>query len=477
MEVDVPLTTRVYRNIDESMARDNAARMIDGYLDEEANMNSRPGFEHLFTVGILIPSASYDVIDGLFWWSHQSRLVILSNGYLWYATTADQSDGTFGIGDLMGNVGTKASFATDGTKLYVANGGRIYHVQVAGVQTVMADADAPTQVTHLGELDGYLLANSVGTKKIFFSELEDGTVWSALDFFSAGSDPDIVVAMHIFQKQIFAFGPLTTEIWQNDGVTPFSRVEGGVIETGCIAPYSIIKTKNSMMWLNSEKRFVKYSGNGIEEISTPYDKDIMNYSTVSDCEGEEIIIDGKSFYKFEFPTIGKTLVYNLSEEDWGEWSYYNTGTGEHERFLGRCYAFSPLFNRHYLGSRKLDGKIFAFNEGEATDAGNPIRMYRLTGKISYGTHKEKINNYFMLRAKRGQATDDSEPVMTLRYRVDGEQWSNEIQLSLGQMADTYNVIKLESLGCYRNIQYEIVASDPVGISYGDAKEDFSVGYS
>lgn len=445
------------------MAKDNAQRLIDAYLDQENNINSRPGLEAILGVGAAA------AVDGYYWWNQKSAIVWVVNGEIYWSIDGITTNTVAGD-DLQ--VGKKVTFATDGTNLFMANGGRIVvKVGLAGVPTYIADADAPTAVTHIAYIDGYLIANSVGSQRFFFSELEDYTSWSALDFASSGGDPDFTVAIHVFQKEIFMFGSISTELWQNDGVTPFSRVDGGFIETGCIAPYSINNSDFGLVWLNSKKQFVKYSGGSTELLPSVYDKEIQAYAVVSDCESEAITINGISFIKFDFPSENKTIVYNITADNWEEWGYWNAVSGAHDIFIGRCYAFSPLFNKHYFGSRKATGQSYEMSPDYFDDDGNPIKFISRSGKISYGTHKMKRCLEFSFRAKRGRVTDATEPVLTLRLKDDDIEWTNEMDFSLGAIGETYNVIREQNMGCYRNRQYEFSGTNAIGYALGDAKEE------
>lgn len=469
MEVGVPIGTPVVRNVDGSMAQDNAYRLMDGYLDQEENLNSRPGL----LLGARLNTSAQ--IDGIYWWDDIERIILVSGGHVWVMNSSFSGTDLGSATNLMAS-GTRAIFATDGTRVYIANGGRI--IQSDGNTTVntiyIADADAPTAVTHIVNIDGYLLANSVGTQRIYFSELEDPTTWSALDFFSAGGVPDDVVAIHEFRKEIYIFGKLSFEIWENDGETPFSRIGGGYHNTGCIAPYSIVNTDDGVMWLDNKKRIVRFSGGSIEHVATPYDKDIERFQVVSDCQADRLDILGREFYLFAFPSEQRTLVYNLTDNNWSEFGFWNVAGGFWERFIGNCYAYSPAWNQYIWGTRKNDGAIYKMSPNYFDDDGNIIRMQSLSGHISYGTNKRKRNNTFSMRAKRGRITDTSEPSLILRVNDDDAGWSNEISLSLGKLGNTYNTIRKHRLGVYHTRQYEFTATNACGISFGKAKEDIYV---
>lgn len=465
-EVNIPIGSPTIKNIDGTMLDDSTYYLINGYLDGEGNVNSRPGID---LAARLNTSAQ---IDGAYWWDDIERVMMVSGGHLWVINSGFSGTDLGTATNLIG-IGTRATFATDGTTLFIANGTRILQSDgSSSANTIyMADADAPTAVTHVIFIDGYLMANEVGTGKIHWANLNAPTTWSALDFATAEGSPDDIVAVHLFRKEIYLFGKISLEIWENDGQTPFSRVNGGYIDTGCIAPYSIVKTDNGVMWLDDKKRIVKFSGGGVEHVATPYDKEIQKFGTVSDCIADRIDIVGREFYRFTFPTENRTIVYNLTDNNWSEDGYWNSSGGFYERFIGNAYCFSPLWNQHIWGTCKPDGAIYKMSPDYLDDDGNPMRTQRVTGHISYGTNNMKRCDNLSFRAKRGSIGDSSTPVMTLRLNDDGQGFNNEIQISLGAMGDYFNNIKLPRMGMYRTRQYEFTVSDAVSVAFGHGRED------
>lgn len=468
-EVNVPIGLPVVKNIDGSLVEDNSSRLIDGYLDRDGNINSRPGL-------LSVANFTSQKIEGLFWWDKVGKLIVVSNGIILSVAQDYSSIALSGTGTMQ--VETRPTFATDDTYVYMANGGKIIKTDSSTPlgAALITDGDAPVLVTHIINIDGYLLANKVNSQTFYFAALEDPSTWSALDFATAGGKPDVVVAIHEFEKEIYIFGKESLELWENDGETPFSRVNGGFKNTGCIAPYSVVFTDDACIWLSSGKRFVKYSGGSVEGFSTDFDTTIDEMGVVSDCIADRIDICGRTFIKFTFPTENRTLVYNVTENNWCESGYWNSNSGAHDRFIGNCHAFSPTWNKHFWGSSRENGYLYLMSSDYNTDNGNQIRMQQVTGNISYGTNNRKQSESLIIKAKRGRTASLTEtPLMTLRINDDGKGWSNEIELSLGAMGDYRNFIKKENLGTYRSRQYEFTVTDNVGVAFGHGKENIFVG--
>ena len=466
-EVDVPLFSGVYRNIDDTVANDRSHRLVDGILDDGPSIFSRPGLTS--RVQLVEPSGqTFGTIDGLFWWDEKRLYVAVSQGIVWHGATVEAMTPSFGDRLLQG---AKPTFAADATNLYIANGTRIVKWNSSISPVYLSDAQAPVNVTHIALLDTYLIANQVGSNTFYYSEVGNPESWLALSFASAESEPDVITSLIKFRGEIYLHGRKTLEIWQDDGQTPFSRVNGGSFDTGCISPYSVVQLDNTIMWLSDKRQFVQFGGGGIERFSSEYDKDIGKFSVVADCIAYRLDVLGKTLAVFQFPSEQKTLVYNATNGNWGEFGLWNSAGGFHEPFLGISHCYVPETGTILLGSRKTDGFIYEMRDTYVTDNGTPINLLLQSGHINYGTNTEKISNSFSLRVKRGYVSDSSEPVARLRFRDDNKAWDNERQFSLGKLGDYFNTFKRHRLGRYRTRQYELRCSDPVGFVFSEAKEE------
>ena len=336
----------------------------------------------------------------------------------------------------------------------------------------MADADAPTTVTHVDFIDGYVLANT-GRGVFQFSDVNAPTTWTAASFATAMRNPDNITALKVFRRQVYLIGQVSTEIWENDGQSPFSPTPGGFYEVGTIAPSSVVVSDDGIYWLGHDRHFVGVVGGSMKRMSTPYDKEIGEFSSVSDCIGHQIEIRGKPFLLFQFPTQQRTLVLNLAEETWSEWRFWDTTYGEYQHFLGKSYSYSPDWGLHLVGSRK-DSKIYALSPSYKSDDGEEIRFKKTTGHIDYGTTVRKRSRELRIRAKRGEGVSSGSATMMLRWNDDNRGWSNEVSLSLGSIGETETVIRCFPRGIFRTRQYEIAITDSVGVTFGGAEEDIDL---
>lgn len=460
-----PLIGQPYENVEDVELTDINATVVDGYVNEMDHIIKRPGLEEWLDTGTSLP------VDGLYWFDEEECVIVVSNSRVWKIT---DSGGT--MTEITGSTaliaGGVVSFATDGTRVAMANGGPIVHTDLSTL-TTMADAQAPTVVTHLASLDGYLLAmTSTG---IQFSDPLDITSWVAADTFDAEGTPDNNVAMGEAFRELIILGHRSVEFWYNDGVAPFSRLSGGSLPYGCSAPYSLARTGSSWIWLDHERRLVTMNGRQVVPVSNPYERVIQRYESVDDAVGYIMSVDGYPIYVLNFPTARQTLVYNYQTQKWCKWGYWNTSRGVYERFRGQAYCYARKWNMHLVGDWQ-NGLIYKAKRDVYTDNTNPIRTVVRTGHLNYGSEASKRSNTLRLRMKRGVGNSNvTTPQVTVKRRNNGEvQWQNERWGSLGSVGQSEIKLEFRRNGIFNATQLEMVHSDNSEFVLAGAEEDIDV---
>lgn len=468
----IPLFSKSYKNADGSVLTDDSYVQYNGYIDALNGLNIRPGETLAINTGLKN--------DGLFFWPDKNYIVCVEDGNVALRNISGSTLTTFSSNAATYVPGTPIIFCNDSSYVYMAGGGKINYVDVSGNVTELADVDAPTGVTHVAFLDGYILALNGQTGKFYWSDINVGSSWSALSFATAEGNPDNGQALQVVQRQIYLLGTTTVEIWENDGTTPFSRIPGGIIEVGCIAKYSPVKRDNTLMWLDHRKRFVEFTGTSLKYISSRYDKEISNFSTVSDCIGGLIYKDGQEFCVFQFPGQGRTLVYNPAIDDWSEWGNWDSSGANWTAYDFRSAAYDINGGKTFVGKEKAQAIACLSSDSRvdlaAGSTTNPFKFLRQTGHIDHGTGQRKILEELRFRAKRGAGSSSvTNPKLMLRYRNNGSnQWSNIREIDLGNIGDATHHVYLKRLGMFKSRQYEISATDNVPIVLSNAEIDITL---
>lgn len=454
--VEIPING-VFRNVDGVVLSDELYSLIDGFIDVLGGVNRRPALSALYDFG-----QGSAKIDGLWWWSNIPCLMAVTNGRVFKVA---RTGTTLSVTDLTSDpllVGNRVSFTTDGAYCFMANGGRIVYTDGTAATAYIADAQAPTTVTHVDWIDGYLIANS-GGDEFQFSNVNNSLAWDASDFASAVRNTDGVTYLKVVQREVLLIGQRSVESWQNDGESPFSPSAGGYIDVGTIAPNSVVVTERGIYWLSSERRFVKFDGRGVSRVSTPYDKVFDELPSVSDCLADYLEITGHEFIVLSFPTAMRTIVFNLTTDKWSEWGAWDTANAEYDHFLMNAYAYCPDWGLHVVGLRT--GSVIAdLSPDYPSDPSNPIRLAIRTGHLDFGTNAKKRGGKMEMRLKRGVGLSTGTPVMTVRYRDNNNpEWSSEKQVDLGDLGETQIIKQVFMRGIFKTRQFEFVASDNVPV--------------
>jgi len=192
-------------------------------------------------------------------------------------------------------------------------------------------------------LNGYFLLMEVGTIKVWFSELEDGTLWNALDFFARSNTSDFAIGMVVLHDQVKLFGSKTAEIYYNAGEAdnPFLPYPGSISMDGAVSQFAIKVLGESIVWVAKNEwdvlRAMRAGSGEATVISTPaVEFAWASYTTTSDVELEVYEQEGHPFAVFNFPIADATWVYDLREAQWHQRSRWDGTTDHRWRVRGIC---------------------------------------------------------------------------------------------------------------------------------------------
>jgi hypothetical protein len=220
----------------------------------------------------------------------------------------------------------RVSMADNGTQLMIlipGSNGYIYTESGGLTQIVDADFTANGDPQYVVFIDGYFACSTDG-KKWIVSALKDGMSWNALDFGTAESDPDAVIAPIVYRNQIFLTGSETTETFQNIGGADFPFQRGNqFFDKGCYAPATLIatnerffmvgggKNESPAVWMFKDGSFTKVSTIPIDEVISSYSED-----TVAAAFSLSWGSKGQYFVAFVF--TDRAFVYNITTGLWHE---------------------------------------------------------------------------------------------------------------------------------------------------------------
>lgn len=365
----------------------------------------------------------------------------------------------------------RVSIAEGISHLAICDGTRLYYLTYSdNTFSLVNDPDFPSSVGFVTSIDGYFVVNENETGRFYISSLNDATSWAALDFATAESSPDKLLAPFGAVGQLWLMGEYTTEIWSNNGSSafPFARIGNVVMPVGVIAKHSVVEIDNSIMFLGQDRfgSCIVYRANGFvpQRISTtPIERKIQNATGKDEIYAWAYQEDGHLFYVLSGGGLETSYCYDLTTQQWHERAFLNTN-GNFEQHLGASHIFA--FDKHLIGDRR-NGSIYEMSLDFYSDAGDEIARERIYTHLI--DEKRQIRyNELEINFETGvglQSGQGSDPTVSLQVSKDGARtWSDWYDASIGRVGEYQKSVKFRRLGIAEIMTFKIRISDPVKIA-------------
>lgn len=441
-------------------------------------IRKRPGLDSITTV-----AEQYG--QGVHWSDQQQRLHTVVGGMVY--SQGDPIVSPINLGTVTNAV--KPAVFADGQALdltlitYIATGGKLNYIDYnTGTIETPTDALTPT-ATFVAALNNRFYANSVaGTntqQDFLITDVDiadpaagvDPLFWSSsTNPWRAEQRPDYLSGIYTGWNEVYLWGSQACEVWQEDGVNPISPLLGSIIEAGCIAPYSVVRTNNTLIGLCqiAGKRCVaKIAGRAPEILSEPIANKLYDLAEVSDAIGSLCFTGGLNHYIITFPTERVTWAYDFKTDVWCQWSSWDSATGSHKEFEGYFADYAKGWNKHVVLTKA--GVLNEISRNVYSDNGTQIKSSVRTGWLDHGTWDRKRSNQLIIKLN-GYKSEDARILM--RWRSDGfPEWSTAMELPIqyGQQNDHF--CKLNRMGMYRSRQYEFIMTDAADLGLIGMEED------
>lgn len=303
-----------------------------------------------------------------------------------------------------------------------------------------------------------------------YTGFEDWTTVNQAGEFQANARPDPVVALAENTNEVFVFGSTSLQVWAPDATAAYAPVV--TTETGCSAPYSVIKVDSSFAVLDHLRRFVMTDGRTTEVISEGIQRTLNDMETVSDCYGFRVMTGPLDLLVWSFPTDGRTFVYQKGV-GWSQWSGWDSTSSTWGTFDVTAKTLHRSTSDVLVGTST--GKVGRMTFDASADFGGPnINAFIETGFISHGTENRKHCNSVTFSLRRGETTGTSEPYALLSWRDNTGPWEPGIPVSLGSTGDYYDTVQLYSLGVYRRRQWRLEFNGDETLVVASVVEDFDI---
>ena len=335
--------------------------------------------------------------------------------------------------------------------------GWIYDV-VNGLQQITDEDFFPADVVDFQ--DNYFILNRAGTGQFFLSALNDGLTYSGTDFATAEGDPDTLVSLISNRRELWLFGAETIEIFFNSGDAdfPFVRYEGGFLERGCLAAFSVAEDDNSLFWLGEDRIFYRADGYELVRISQHgIEEALRKYKVLHDACAFIYTMAGHKFYVCTFPSEDATWVFDITTGMWHE---------RRSRGMGRwrVNTYADAFGKHLVGDFE-DGRIGEMDLDTFEEYG--VTMTGLAaGPVAHLDRKRIAHRRFELDVESGVGLtkgQGSDPRVWLDWSDDGGR-SFSVRKpfrSLGKIGEYQKRLRWNRMGSSRERIYRVTVSDPV----------------
>ena len=366
------------------------------------------------------------------------------------------------IGTL-GTTSGRVDMTDDGTYIVMVDGSEIYTYNTSTTTfAAVSDADRPASPNTCIFQAGRILTDEDGTGQFKGGDLYDPTAWNPLDFATAESDPDNLVRIINYRGTVVLFGETTTEFWSNIGGSgfPYQRILQADVEYGLSARWSVAPFAGTYAYLakNREGQVMVAVLNGYntpERISNPdLEYLINNYTSVSDATAYSYMLGGHPMYQLNFPTDGKSWLYDATTKYWSQLTYDNN-----ERHRGEI---AVDFINQTIVSDYSNGKLYKLTPNTYTDNGVTIQTI-LKGRHLYNQKKKLRFTRLELGYEPATTTDQTAtPVAGLRISKDGgHSWGTQTFAELGKVGEYKNRCKWPRLGSGRDMVAEITIAEPI----------------
>lgn len=368
-------------------------------------------------------------------------------------------------GTLLTTIG-RVYFADNGTSIMLVDGqfGYTFNTSTPGTplaQITDVDFPAPNSVTWL---DQYFIVDKVLSGRFYISALGDPTNWDALDFANAEGNPDNLVRIVTDHGELIPFGDVTSEFWGDSGTSdfPFSRLGSAVVEWGLAARESLTKFENSLMFLGrnrmGECQVVLLNGYTPTPVGGQDFLDAINkYATVNDATAFSYMNNGHPFYQINFPTAGKSWLYDGSTKAWGE---VGADGARHRANMGIFFI-----NRMIVADWE-NGRLYVLDKNSYSDNGVSISRQIVSRHIISEDYLPISQLWLDMEEGVGLVSGQgSNPQVSLEISEDrGHTWTTPIWRSFGKMGDFQNRAQWNRLGSSMSWTFRVKVTDPVKVA-------------
>lgn len=347
--------------------------------------------------------------------------------------------------------------------LYVSDGTAIAAVTDADFATLLSDAGATafTSVATMGQRGLFTYGPRFG-----FTAVLDLDNTTALNYYTAESSPDDLVAGRVLGELYYLFGTQTIEVWAQTGddADPFALQPGMTQQVGCLSRSGIIKTDNAIMFVDVDRNVRRLGVGGSEIISQPWVTRLLKQADVDEILGFTYVDEGHIFAGWRTPY--GTAVFDVMNAQWHTRGTLNTDTW---RYTHVVKAQSRIFACDATGQfDELSRDYASESMPNTTTTGDVIQ--RMFSAFLPAGHFETIPAVQLIVSQGvgTLASDALDPLIGMRISVDGGQtFTAKRNRKLGEQGvyDEATIWRMNGSALRRGVVFLFEKTDPVKAAY------------
>lgn len=346
-------------------------------------------------------------------------------------------------------------------------------------------------------LDTYTVVGQ-SNGRLYCSFVNDPSSWNALAYVTSYSEPNALVGISKHLNYVAAFSQWSTNFFYDSGTStqltssntvsavvtsPLSPVNTYGFEIGCANGQSIAQLEQSIVWVGQSKDTgpAVYMLEGLSpvKVSSAYIERILETSNLTAMTSYVFKFNGHTFYVLTLGDLNVTIVYDIGEKTWYNWTYYTMGdsssgvSGLYAEQYFRASYYSGSYGQssgsnigtNYFFLDDDNGIIYTIDEANYNDAGAPIYFRVVTPLIDSGSTKRKFHRSLEIVGDKVPAN------MKIRHSDDDyNTWSSYRSVTLNQERPI-----IHQLGQSRRRAYEFLCTDNQPLRFESAELNYDIG--
>lgn len=290
-----------------------------------------------------------------------------------------------------------------------------------GSWTQVTDGDFPSNVVgRPAHMDGYVF-NMTKDGKIYNSDLNSVSAYTAGNFVSANDYPDRGVSVAKHGNYIVGFGERSIQLFYNAGNASgsvLSRVQGGTIPLGAqraaTLPLTILPAFGTIYWMatSSDGSIIgiyRFGGNGIapEKISSPAIDKLLASSSLLGFAGSMVLHGMRHVVMYGFQGLGTTEQWCYCIDTGAWWRFETTASKNINAIVATATDISTSIGvTYFITNANARGNSFSPASPVFQDDGSNYTMTVQTGNDDYGTaHRKAFRSLRLIGDKQSSTSN------------------------------------------------------------------------